>query len=79
MAKRGRRRDLLDVLSHFLAHNKGLPVFVGMGLALASLIPSCFPTIASGGGFWGWVAESHVLLHLGVIVGLLGILVGDAL
>jgi hypothetical protein len=27
----------------------------------------------------GWLAHTHLLLHLGVILGLLGILLGDAL
>jgi hypothetical protein len=76
---RGSSRDLLDALSDFLAHRKGLPVLVGVGLALASLVLACVPSLTSVAGFWGWVARSHVLLHVGVIVGLLGILVGDAL
>jgi len=76
---RGSSKDLLDVLSDFLAHRKGLPVLVGVGLALTSLVLACLPSLAGAAGFWGWVARSHVLLHVGVIVGLLGILVGDAL
>jgi hypothetical protein len=76
---RGFSRDLLDVLSDFLAHRKGLPVLVGVGLALASMVLACLPSLTEAASFWGWVARSHVLLHVGVIVGLLGILVGDAL
>jgi hypothetical protein len=30
-------------------------------------------------GEWAWVAETGVLLHVGVIAGLLGLLIGDAL
>ena len=76
---RGSSRDLLDALSDYLAHRKGLPVLVGVGLALVSLVLACLPSLVGAAGFWGWVARSHVLLHVGVIVGLLGILVGDAL
>jgi len=76
---RGSSKDFLDILSDFVAHNKGLPVLLGVALALASLVLACLPSLAGGAGFWGWVARSHVLLHIGVIVGLLGILVGDAL
>jgi hypothetical protein len=79
MNKRSPKKDWLDVLSNFMAHNKGLLVFIGVGLALISLVLSALPSLASVAGFWGWLARSHALLHLGVIVGLLGILIGDAL
>jgi hypothetical protein len=73
------KKDWLDVLSNFMAHNKGLPVFIGVGLALASLVLTSFPALVSAGGFGGWLVRSHLLLHAGVIIGLLGILIGDAL
>jgi hypothetical protein len=79
MSKRSPRKDWLDVLSNFMAHNKGLLVFVGVGLALLSLVLSAFPSLLSAPGFGGWLVRSHALLHLGVIVGFLGILIGDAL
>ncbi|MBN1935286.1 MAG: hypothetical protein JW934_11500 [Anaerolineae bacterium] len=79
MAKSASGKDLLDTISHFLAHNKGLPVFLGVGLALLGLILNCIPNLYGEPGFWGWMARSDVLLHLGVIIGLLGILLGDAL
>ena len=72
-------RDFVDNLSDFFAHRKGLPVFVGVGLVFISLLLSLFPGLAEVEGFWGWLANSHILLHLGVIVGLLGVLLGDAL
>ncbi len=62
--------------SEFLAQRKGLPVLIGVALVLLSLIfnlmPIDWPVV-------GWFAVSDVLLHLGVIIGLLGILIGDAL
>jgi hypothetical protein len=79
MTKRGSTSDLLDEISHFLAHNKGLLVFVGIGLVAANLVLTMVAVPGQGGGFWGWLSRSHLLLHLGVIVGLLGILIGDAL
>ena len=79
MTKRSSRKDLLDVLSNFMAHNKGLPVFAGAGLALLGLVLNCFPALESAAGFGGWLVRSHLFLYLGVIVGFLGILVGDAL
>lgn len=59
----------------FLAHRKGLPVLVGAGLVALNLLVGLLPA-------WpviGWLAETDLLMHLGVIVGLLGILLGDAL
>ena len=61
--------------SDFLVPRKGLPVLVGAGLVLLNLILNFLPA-------WpvvGWLARSDLLLHLGVIIGLLGVLIGDAL
>ena len=78
MTKRRSDRDLLDQISHMLAHNKGLLVFVGVGLAAFNLLLSL--VIREGGaGLGAWLVRTDLLLHLGVIVGLLGILIGDAL
>ncbi len=65
----------LRAASEFLAQRKGLPVLVGVGLVLLNLVISFLPA-------WpivGWLAETDLLLQLGVIIGLLGVLVGDAL
>jgi hypothetical protein len=69
----------LDTLSNFLVHNKGLLVFVGAGLVALNLLLSLIIGPESDSGFGSWVVHTNVLLHLGVIVGLLGILIGDAL
>jgi len=79
MTRQDSQRDLLDSISNYLAHHKGLPVFVGVGLVLISLVLNMFPTLRETGGFWGWLIQGNLLLHLGVIIGLLGILIGDAL
>jgi hypothetical protein len=79
MTKGRSDKDLLDRLSHFLAHNKGMLIFVGAGLATLNLLLR----LAIGGrgeaGLGAWLMRTDVLLHVGVIVGLLGILIGDAL
>ena len=79
MTRRPAQRDLLDMLSYYIAYHKGVPILVGVGLALIGLILSFFPALSQSTGFWGWVVQSHLFLYLGVIVGLLGILIGDAL
>ena len=68
--------DLLKRISDFLAHLPGLPVLIGVALVVLSfvarLLPGAWPVV-------GWLVETDLLLHLGVIVGLIGILLGDAL
>ena len=66
---------LLQAVGEYLAQRKGLPVLVGVGLVLLNLILRLLPS-------WpvvGWLAETDLLLHLGIALGLLGILLGDAL
>jgi hypothetical protein len=77
MTRRHSDRDLLDQLSHLLAHNKGLLVFVGIGLVVLNLLLSLI--FGDGNGIGSWWVQTDLLLHLGVIVGLVGILIGDAL
>lgn len=67
--------ELLKKVSEFLAHNKGLPVLIGIGMVLLNLIFNLLPQ-------WPiitWLAGIDLFLHLGVVVGLFGILLGDAL
>ncbi len=61
--------------SDYLAHRKGLPVLIGVGLVLLNFVISFLPP-------WpviGWLAETDLALHLGAMIGLLGVLLGDAL
>jgi len=67
--------EQLKQLSEFLAPRKGLPVMVGVALVVMNLLFHLFPD-------WPvvlWLTQSDLFLHLGVVVGLLGVLVGDAL
>lgn len=61
---------LIDFLSEQIAQRRGLPVLLGIGLVLLDLIFQLFPGPQV-------LTESNLLLHLGVIVGLLGVLLGD--
>jgi hypothetical protein len=63
---------LLDKISEFLAHRKGLLPMLGILLVVLNLILQFFPGA-------GWLAESDLLLHLGVIIAILGILIAWAL
>lgn len=65
----------LRATSEFLAQRKGLPVLVGVALVLLNIVIGFLPA-------WpivSWLAHTNLLLQLGVIVGLLGVLLGDAL
>ncbi|HQE93987.1 MAG TPA: hypothetical protein PLH19_14790 [Anaerolineae bacterium] len=67
--------ELLKKASEFLAHHKGLPVLIGVGMVLLNLILTLLPA-------WpviGWLADKNLFLQLGVMVGLFGIVLGDAL
>jgi hypothetical protein len=67
-----RLSKLLDTLSESLAQRKGLVPLIGVGLVfLSMLVGLIFPD--------SYLARSAVLLHLGVIVALLGLMLGQAL
>ncbi len=55
-----------------LAHFKGLPVIVGMVLVILSLIGHYVPGLA-------FLTGGELLLHLGIIIGLGGLLFTDTL
>jgi hypothetical protein len=69
----------LDTLSNFLVHRKGLLVFLGVGLVGLNLLLSLLIGSENTAGLGAWLVRTDLLLQLGVIVGLLGILIGDAL
>jgi hypothetical protein len=62
----------LDSTSEFLAHRKGLLPGLGILLVLANGVLQFLPA-------GGWLAETDLLLHLGVILALVGILLAWAL
>lgn len=67
--------EWLKQTSEFLARRKGLPVIVGAAFVLLNFVIRLLPA-------WPgvvWLAQIDLFLHLGVLIGLLGILVGDAL
>ena len=51
---------------------KGLPVLIGVLLVIANYVVQFIPAL-------GFLASTNLLLHAGVIVGLLGLLIGDSL
>ncbi len=60
----------LDQASEFFAERKGLLVMLGMGFVVLNFVLQFVP---------GWVGETNLFLHLGVLTALLGILLAWAL
>ena len=67
--------ERLKQLSEFLAQHRGLPVLLGVALVVLNFILQVLPPWTA----IRWLADVDLFLHLGVILGLLGILIGDAL
>ena len=66
---------LIDRMSDYLARNKGLPVFLGVVLVILNYVVQFLTHVP----VLGFLASTNLFLHLGVIIGLVGILLGDAL
>ena len=63
---------ILDRLSEFLARRRGLPTMVAILLVVINLILQFVPGLE-------WLARTNIFLHVGVIIGLTGILLSAAL
>ena len=67
-----RLNNTLDQISDYLAHRKGLLPFLGLLLIIINFFFQFIPNA-------GWLGESNILLHLGVIVAIIGFLIAWAL
>ena len=63
---------LLDRLSEFLAKRRGLPTMLAIVLVILNLILQFIPGAE-------WLARTNLLLHIGIVIGLIGILLSAAL
>ncbi|MBK8984589.1 MAG: hypothetical protein IPM39_00670 [Chloroflexi bacterium] len=66
--------ELVDKLNDFFATRPGLLPMIGIALVLLNLLLQIFPGSGSG-----WLVDSNLFLHLGVIVSTVGILLIRAL
>jgi hypothetical protein len=62
----------MQKLADFFERVKGLPILVGILLVILNFIVQYIPSLA-------FLSDSNVLLHLGVVVGLLGVLLAEAI
>ena len=67
-----RFNQILDQLSEYLAHRKGLLPIIGVLLVVVNFIFQLIPGL-------GWLASSNLFLHLGVILAIFGIMLAWAL
>ena len=65
---------VLDRISDYVSSHRGVPVLLGVLLVVLNYILVIIPGVQLG-----FVETTNLLLHLGIIVGLLGVLLGDAL
>lgn len=61
----------LTKLSAFIARYKGLPIMIAVGLIALNFILQIVRL--------GWLSDSNLFLHLGIVVGLIGVLLAEAL
>lgn len=74
-------------MSHFLdrlERVRGLPVLIGVALVLLNFVVRCvvfsLPSGTQEAGFLLFLlSDGNLLLHVGVVIGLLGVLIGDIL
>jgi len=65
---------LLDGISDYVSTHRGVPVLMGVLLVVLNYLLVIIPGVQLG-----FVETTNLCLHLGVIIGLIGVLLGDAL
>ena len=65
---------LIDWTNDFFGDRPSLLPLLGMGLVIVDLLLQIFPGPGSG-----WFVDSNLLMHLGMVVGIFGILLARAL
>ena len=64
----------LDRVSDYIAARRGLPILLAVGLVVLNYALRVIPETQLG-----FVESTDLLLHLAVVVGLIGVLLGEAL
>ncbi len=65
---------LLDRISDYVAAHRGAPIFLAVAFVVINFVLRLIP-----GTQLGFIESSDVFLHLGIIIGLLGLLFSEAL
>ncbi len=69
----------IDRTAEFLAHYKGLPIVIGVGLILLDFLLLLLHSLIPGLPILGTLATLHCFLYLGLITALLGGLIAEVL
>ncbi len=74
----------MEQLVEKLAVYRGVPVLLGVGLVILNFVIQfiAYFLVPPGGkpGFFIWIlTDGNLFLHLGVVLGLMGVLIGDIL
>jgi hypothetical protein len=67
-----RINNFLDFMAEVLAQRKGLLIILSIFLITINFILQFVPGA-------GWIAQTNLFLHLGVIIGLIGVMIAWAL
>jgi len=70
---------LLDRISDYIAAHRGMPILFAVLLVVLNYVLRVIQVALPPGTQLGFVVSTDLLLHLGVLIGLLGVLLGDAL
>jgi hypothetical protein len=65
---------VIDRISDYISAHRGAPILLGVALVMLNYLLLIIPGVQLG-----FVTETNLFLHLGIIVGLIGVLLGDAL
>jgi len=63
--------ELLKRASEFIARLPGLPILVAVGLVILNFVLQLLPDC--------WLAHTNLFLHVGIVLGLLGMLLGEVM
>ena len=62
---------MLDKVSEYLAPRKGLLPLIGIALIITNFFLQFFPV--------GWLKDSNLCLHLGIVIAIFGLMLARAL
>ena len=64
--------SFIDKLSDFLAHRKGLLPMLAILFVIANWVLQLFPGV-------GWIADTNLFLHVGIVLAIIGFMLAWAL
>jgi hypothetical protein len=64
----------IDRFSGYISAHRGVPILLGVAFVVLNYLLLIIPGVQLG-----FVEETNLVLHVGVMVGLVGVLLGDAL